>query len=361
MEPSTEPPLPHTLTAAAAPPDVDVELLSSLLRPPDPSLPALSDSAPRLHARLLQYEQRPHPQHHRALVSTIADGVALSSSLYPSTAALLSHMSHADLLRLHLADLLVLCEALIDALSPAHVLVTQSTSFGPSPFPPSPAAAPLSVLSRVLDKQRLISLTVASLAQHQRRQRDIEALQADIAGLDALLIAFAKRLSGAEHALEALLTADEDDEGRRRTTRPVSVADLMQYAASVASMSFAPADITERKGQSLSRPPAPLEAEMGVSLLQMTLEEMRGWVEARRREAAQSDTPMLPAPQPQAAMPSVAEVQKAAVAAGEGPSLRKVASTGQPPPVASSTLDLDLNPDDEDSDDDDDDDSDDNT
>ena len=203
----------------------------------------------------------------------------------------------------------------------------------------------------------------------------MRAVKGEVEELDGVLMAFARRVGEEEGRVEGMLGGGEGEgeevgegggggggRGGKRV-RAVSVEEVVRYAGVVAGMSFSPSDVTERKGQSLSRPPAPLEGEMGVSLLQMSVEEMVGWVEARRREEEGVGEGGLGAEGGRVGlgggvvMPSVAEVQKAVVAAeGEGLVVRRavsaVTSSGA---AAASMLDLDLNPDVDDSDDDDDD------
>ena len=115
--PST-PPLPTSPAPIPSPSSYDLATLSHLLHPPVPLLLPLSLSSPSLYARLLHHDQHPPAHYHPALHSTVADSVSLTSPLFPSPSLLLSRMSHADLLRLHLTDLLLLTSALISSLSP---------------------------------------------------------------------------------------------------------------------------------------------------------------------------------------------------------------------------------------------------
>ena len=392
------PPLPAPETTAPSPAAAALgpELLSFLLHPPSPAAIPLSVSAPHLYEKLVRYEQLLHPDHSPKLVSTIADAVAISSPLLPSSPSspspLLSRMSHADLLRLHLADLLVLVETLLEALEPAAVLAATAAAAPslPSPvafaFAPQPSPAALAIVDRLIAKQRLITATTASLLSHQQRQRRIASLTQEIAELDSAIIAFARSLGGVEQLLHSTLhpadaaaaspsVSSSPSSSSASPLRPLSVADIVRYGEKLSYMSFAPSDITERKGQSMSRPPAPLEAEMAVSLLQMGLDEMQHWMQRRRAEEQQEGGAAAAQQQRRdAPLPSLEEVQKAAMAAGvdvtamkEQKTQRQPQQQQQPPPPrprpppatsAPSLLDLDLNPELDDSDEDDDSDAD---
>ena len=342
---------------------LDLDLLSSLLKPrlfPPVPLPPLATSAPRLDARLLHYQQHPPPSHNPRLHSTLTPQVELSSSLYPSTRSLLTNMSHAELLRVHLHDMSVLVHTLLEAVG--------STG----------AEAALSVLDRVIAKQRAIDDVTDSLLLHQQRQQRIEAVKLDIQQLDQQLIHFASTLSTQQLALSTLLTPTPTHSSSPLPSRlrPMSVASLVSYAQRLSSVSFAPSDVTERKGVSSARPPAPLETEMAASVLQLTPDEMRAWMEARRTEegmAVGGDKVVEEERKEEAmAMPTVAEVESARASAGAGvssggdkktstaasasASVRRAAAAA---PAAASLLDLDLNPDMDESDDDEDEESDD--
>ena len=340
-------------SVSSSTPVADLDLLSSLLQArtlPVYPLPPLSTSAPRLDARLLEYQHNPPPSHNPRLHSTLTPAVELTSSLYPTSQSLLSHMSHADLLRVHLDDLSVLVHALLDAVGSAG------------------AEAALSVLNRVIAKQRAIDEVTDSLCAHQQRQQRIGAVQRDIAQLDARLIHFASSLAAQQLALSSLLTPPNTHSSSPLPARlrPVSVQSLMSYAQRLSAVSFAPSDVTERKGVSNARPPAPLETEMAASVLQLSPDEMSAWMEARRSEETGASDKIEMAEERKEAppIPTVAEVESArasAAASASGGAERKVAaaatSVRRAPPAAqaaASLLDLDLNPDDESDDGDDD-------
>ena len=347
-------------TAPPVPP-LDPTLLSSLLKPqhfPRFPLPPLSTSAPRLDSRLEHYQQHPPPTHNPRLHSTLTPQVVLTSALYPTTEQLLLGMSHADVLRVHLDDMAVLVHALVDAVG--------STA---------PEAA-LSVLERVMAKQRAIDDVTKALAAHQQRQQRIEAVKRDIQQLDDQLIHFATQLSTQQLALSALLTPTPTHSSTPLPSRlrPMSVESLVSYAQRLSAVSFAPSDVTERKGVSSARPPAPLETEMAASVLQLSADEMVAWMEARRSEdaeaaaAAGGDKAMAFGEERKEALalPTVAEVESAragATAALGGAGKKRAASTAVAPTAvrrapsvvaaAASLLDLDLNPDMDESDDED--------
>ena len=326
---------------------VDLDLLSLLLKarvfPPSP-LPPLSASAPRLDSRLLHYQQHPPLSHDPRLHSTLTPLVELISPLYPTAQSLLAHMSHAELLRVHLDDMSVLVQTLLEAVGSAG------------------AEAALSVLDRVIAKQRAIDEVTESLTVHQQRQQRIETVKHDIQQLDDQLIHFASTLSAQQLALSTLLAPSNSHSSSPLPSRlrPMSVASLVSYAQRLSAVSFAPSDVTERKGVSNARPPAPLETEMAASVLQLTPDEMKAWMEARRTEetAAGGKVEVAEERKEAMAMPTVEEVENArasATAAVSGAGERKVgaaaavsASVRRAPPAASaaaSLLDLDLNPD----------------
>lgn len=355
------PPTDHTSLTASIVSAADLDVLSSLLTahpfPPSP-LPPLSTSAPRLDSRLVHYQNHPQRSHDRRLNSTLTPVVELTSSLYPTTHSLLSNMSHADLLRVHLDDMSLLVQILLEAVGSAG------------------AEAALSVLDRVIVKQRAIDEVTQSLAAHQQRQQRIEAVKHDIQLLDQQLIQFASTLSTQQLALSSLLAPANTHSSSPLPSRlrHMSVASLVSYAQRLSAVSFAPSDVTERKGMSNARPPAPLESEMAASVLQLTPDEMRVWMEARRGvEMAAGDKAEAAEERKEAmSMPTVAEVESARASAAAAVSggvekrtgIAAVASAPvrrAPPPVApaaASLLDLDLNPDMDESDEDEDDDSD---
>ena len=261
-------------------------------------------------------------------------------------------MSHAELLRVHLDDMSVLVHTLVDAVGSAG------------------AEASLSVLDRVIAKQRAIDEVAGSLCLHQQRQQRIEAVKRDIQQLDQQLIQFASTLSAQQLALSSLLapTNSHSSSPLPSRLRPMSVASLVSYAQRLSAVSFAPSDVTERKGVSNARPPAPLETEMAASVLQLTPDEMRQWMEARRDEDMAAGDKMEAAEERKEAMtmPTVAEVESArasaaAVGGGEKKAGTVTATMRRAPsaaPAAASLLDLDLNPDDMDESEDEDDDDD---
>ena len=339
-----------TSTSATA---VDLDHVSALLHthpwPPSP-LPPLSTSAPRLDSRLLHYQQHPPPSHNPRIHSTLTPAVELTSSLYPTTQSVLSNMSHADLLRVHLDDMSVL----------VHILVEAVGSAG--------AEAALSVLDRVIAKQRAIDEVTESLSVHQQRQQRIEGVKVDIQRLDEQLIQFASALSAQQLALSSLLAPSNSHSSTPLPSRlrPMSVESLVSYAQRLSAVSFAPSDVTERKGVSNARPPAPLESEMAASVLQLTPDEMLAWMEARRSEEMATGDKMDASEERKeaASMPTVAEVESARASAavaggGEKRAVAATASVRRAPPAAppvASLLDLDLNVDESDDEDDSDDD-----
>lgn len=176
-------------------------------------------------------------------------------------------MSCGDLLSVHLNDYLVLIDGLLESLESSY----------------AGSGATQTIMDKIIRKEELMQECLDQLVHHQHLHQQLHSLQTQIQQVDNEIIDFACQLGHLEHQLQHQAAAAaasasspsiSSPSSSSRSSSGLSVDSICVLSEKVGLMSFAPADFIERKGLVLSRPPAPLEAQMGNSLLQLSLEQL---------------------------------------------------------------------------------------
>jgi hypothetical protein len=84
--------------------------------------------------------------------------------------------------------------------------------------------------------------------------------------------------------LQSVFVPSFNDHVGELVTHSLSVHDLLISSERYGLVSFAPADYIEHRGLSSTRPPAPLEQQMSISLLQLNVDDLLEWVKRKESE-----------------------------------------------------------------------------
>ena len=190
-------------------------------------------------------------------------------------------MSFGSSLLSHLSDYLVLIDGLFESLGSSY----------------AGSGATLTICDKIIRKEELMQIDVDQIIQQQQQQRQLQQLQQQITNIDTTIIQFACKLqtfeqqlhqqtTGIKHqryttsanslslSLSSSLTSPSPSPSLSPSAPSSSVRSICLLSEKVGLMSFAPADFIERKGLVLSRPPAPLEAQMGNSILHTSIQQL---------------------------------------------------------------------------------------
>lgn len=131
------------------------------------------------------------------------------------------------------------------------------------------------VAQKICESDARLQMSVRKLIEHNRLQTAVDTATAELNEHNASIVAFAEGLSQIEQKLyDALNATTEQSTNRdvdgRDTHQSFSVTHVLTFAERIGLMSFAPTEYIERKGLTLSRPPAPLEEAMALSRLHLT-------------------------------------------------------------------------------------------
>jgi len=147
------------------------------------------------------------------------------------------------------------------------------------------------ILVELVEKEDVMQQIAIRLERQQQVQQSISLLRELIQDADTRIMNLARslgdmeqRLNDAQHDRKALTNVEGVV-----TKQSFSVSDLTVLAERLAMMSFSPADFLERKGVSLSKPPAPLEAAESVSRLHIPLADLVAGVELEERIRAEKE------------------------------------------------------------------------
>jgi len=132
----------------------------------------------------------------------------------------------------------------------------------------------------------LLQDAVDKLVAHQKFQKKIQQLRAEIASTDIAIIDFASKLGQLEQKLHEATTDRKTlkDLDGIITKQDFTVDEVMVFAERLGLMSFAPSDYLEQKGMSPQKPPAPQEDTISTSINHLQLPDLLKLVEAEELE-----------------------------------------------------------------------------